>query len=217
LDILLPRLVFDRPNRIDELGSRTNRMNQKNAIIGVAILSMAILSIGYYFVQTRTASFSGTSFEPALAAPDFDLVDQYQASFRLSEKQNKIVVLYFGYTHCPDECPLSMAKMKEVFDLLNEDGSDIEVVLITTDPVRDTPEVLGDYLSKFNPVFFGLTGDEDVLRQVYQDYGVTVLDNGETHSSRFYVVDRNGRLRLTWAYELTASNIAADLRILSKE
>ncbi len=192
-------------------------MNQKNAIVGIAILSIVILSIGYFFVQSRTASFSGTSFEPALAAPNFDLVDQHQPSFRLSHQQNKIVVIYFGYTHCPDECPLSMAKMKEVFDLLNEDGSNIEVVLITTDPFRDTPEVLGDYLSKFNPVFIGLTGDEDALRQVYQDYGVTVLDDGETHSNRFYVVDREGKLRLTFAYELTASKIAADLRILSKE
>jgi len=192
-------------------------MNQRNAILGVVILTIVVLSVGYFLVQSRTVSFYGTSYEPALTASDFELVDQHQTSFRLSDQQNKIVVLYFGYTHCPDECPLSMAKMKNVFDLLNEDGSDIDVVLITTDPVRDTPEVLADYMTKFNPVFFGLTGDKEALRKVYADYGVTVLDDGETHSSRLYVIDRKGRLRMTWAYELTASKIAADLRFLRRE
>jgi protein SCO1/2 len=192
-------------------------MNQKNAILGIAILAIVVLSVGVYLVQSKSGHFNGTSFDPALAAPDFVLVDQQRASFRLSEQQDKIVVVYFGYTNCPDECPLSMAKMREVFDLLNEEGSNVEVALITTDPVRDTPEVMGDYLKNFNPEFRGLTGDEAVLFQVYQSYGVTVLDDGETHSNRFYVIDKYGKLRMTWAYEMTASEITADLLALSKE
>ena len=110
-----------------------------------------------------------------------------------------------------------MAKMSEVFDLLDEGGENIQVLLVTTDPANDSPENLGTYLANFHTSFLGLNGSEYELKKAYQDYGVVVMDDGETHSNRFYVVDRKGNLRLSWPYEMTASDIASDLINLLRE
>ncbi len=192
-------------------------MNLKYVSAGIGLLTIAILATGYIYVTNDKTTFAGTVFEPPVHAQEIELTDDTGNPFKLSSLYGRIVLLYFGYTHCEDECPLTMAKLSEVFKFLGEESANIQVLLITTDPVRDTPDTLRAYVTKFNPTFLGLTGGEEPLNQVYVDYGVAVLDKGETHSNRLYVVDRNGNLRLTWPYEMSASDIVSDLTILLKE
>ena len=187
------------------------------ATAGTGLVALAILSVVVGYLWTGGATLSGTVFDPAQPAPEIVLTDDQGDSYNLSEQVGKIVLIYFGYTYCPDECPLTLAKLKDVFDLLNEDGTHIQVILITTDPERDTPEALQSYLEKFNESFVGLTGNHADLSKVYSDFGVVVEDGGETHTNRIYGVDKHGNLRITWPYEMTASDIAGDLQILLKE
>ena len=88
------------------------------------------------------------------------------------------------------------------------------VALITTDPARDGPSELKDYLAHFHPDFIGLYGTAEELQAVYADYGVVVMDDGETHSARTYVIDEVGNLVMTFPYELGADEMASDLRLL---
>ena len=110
-----------------------------------------------------------------------------------------------------------MAKLKEVLSELKERSNNIVVIMVTTDPGRDSPEKLKNYLVNFNPRFLGLSGSVNDLEKVWKDYGVTVLDGGETHSDRVYVIDRQGRFRLTFPFEMSPADIAGDLRILLDE
>jgi protein SCO1/2 len=192
-------------------------MQRRVVVLGATLVLFAVGVIALYVLRPVAPQFSGTLFEPASLAPPLNLTDHLGRSFGLTEARGKIVVMYFGYTHCPDECPLTMAKLSSVLDLLNEDAQRVQVLLVATDPERDTAEVLGAYLGHFHPSFLGLTGSPQELQKVYEAFGVMVLDNGETHSNRTYVIDTAGRLRLTFMYELPASDIAADLRLLLEE
>jgi len=86
--------------------------------------------------------------------------------------------------------------------------------MVSTDPVRDTPQGMKEYLANFDPTFLGITGTQDKLKPIWDDYGVVVLDGGETHSSYTYVIDQNGNLRLTFDPEMMPDDIAADLESL---
>ena len=186
-------------------------------MVGLAILVFTLLVIGLALPNFTKSAFAGTLYAPALPAPEIELTDHNGRPFELSSLRGKPVLIYFGYTNCPDECPLTMARLSQAFDLLNEDGRNVQVLLVSTDPARDTPEALKTYLARFHPSFLGLTGSHQELEKVYRDYGVIVMDDGGTHSNRVYVIDRFGYLRLTFMYELTPSDIASDLKILLRE
>ncbi len=166
---------------------------------------------------TRGPSFHGTVIEPPLAAPEIQLTDFNGQAFRLSDLRGRLVLIYFGYTHCPDECPLAMANLKAALERLGERAAEVQVILVTTDPRRDTPQALHEFLGRFNPHFLGLLGSSQELAKVWKDYGVTVMEDGETHSTFIYVIDRAGRLRLTFFHDASPSDIAADLLVLLKE
>jgi protein SCO1/2 len=107
-----------------------------------------------------------------------------------------------------------MAKLRQALDMLGDDSKGIQVLLVTTDPANDGPEQLKGYLANFHPEFLGLYGTPEELQTVWSDYGVIVMDGGETHSTRTYVIDQNGDLAMTFPYEMDAADMAADLRLL---
>jgi protein SCO1 len=125
-----------------------------------------------------------------------------------------VILLYFGFVNCPDECPLTMAHIKQALDALGSQAQKVEVVMVSTDPMRDTPQALGNFLGAFNPAFIGIPGSPEELTGIYKNYGVQVLDGGETHSSYTYVIDQKGKLRLTFVPDTQPEDIVADLKIL---
>jgi len=163
------------------------------------------------------ASFKGTLVTPATVAPEIKITDDYGNNFQLSALQGKVVLIFFGFTNCVEECPLTMAKLKQTLESLGEKSQDVKVVMVSTDPARDTPQAMQDFLGKFNPDFLGLPGTPDQLSKIWSDYGVAVLDGGETHSSQIYAIDKRGKLRLIMNTDLTSDDIASDLKILLAE
>lgn len=163
------------------------------------------------------ASFKGDLMRPAETAPEINLTDDRGGAFQLSGMQSKVVLVFFGFTNCVDECPLTMAKLKQALENIGERSRNVRVAMVSTDPMRDTPQALQDFLGKFNPDFRGLTGSTDQLTRIWNAYGVTVLDGGATHSSYIYVVDKSGKYRLLLNSDLTPEDIAHDLDILLKE
>jgi protein SCO1/2 len=143
--------------------------------------------------------------------------------FRLSEHRGQIVLMFFGYTSCPDVCPTTLAEARRILEDLEDDSEQVTFLFITVDPERDTPEVLANYVTAFHPAIIGLTGASDELGAVRQAYGVfaekEVLDESAAgyvvnHTARVFLVDAEGRLRLSYAFGTVPDDILQDIRHL---
>ena len=184
------------------------------AISVVLILFLFLLSTG---CSAFGPSFKGEVVKPSEAAPEISMADQNGSLFQLSAMKGKVTLVFFGFTNCVDECPLTMAHIKQALGIVGEGAKDVQVVLVSTDPARDTPQALYDFLNKFDPSYVGIPGTVDQLTKVWEGYGVVVLDGGETHSSFTYVIDKAGNLRLRFGPETAPEDIASDLKILLAE
>jgi protein SCO1/2 len=178
------------------------------------LLNITILIVLAAMVTGCSPSFHGGMINPAEPAVDFTMPDQNGNEFQLSAQRGKVVLVFFGFLNCTDECPLTMSHLSQAMKTLGDGAQDVQVVMVSTDPYRDTPQAMKDYLANFDPTFLGITGTLDQLKPIWNDYGVVVLDGGETHSAYTYVVDQNGDLRLTFDPEMTPDDIAADLKTL---
>ncbi|MEJ2266865.1 MAG: SCO family protein [Anaerolineales bacterium] len=185
-------------------------------IIGlVVVLASALL-----FQKPYT--FHGSRFEPPLPASDFELRQVDGRPFHLSDQKGKIVLLYFGYTSCPDVCPASLANYQQIHEQLGDKADEVEFVMVTVDPERDTPEKIARYVSAFNPAFVGLSGSADELKSIWGAYGVYVEkeDSGSSagylvsHTSHIFVIDQDGNLALTFPFGMTAEDMAGDIQHL---
>jgi protein SCO1 len=183
---------------------------------GLVLIGVLTIISGFMFFSIRP-SFHGAVINPPIPAAEIKLPDSNGAPFTLSDLRGKVVILYFGYTNCPDECPLTMAHLKLAMDMLGDKSKDVQVVMISTDPARDTAEAMKDFLGKFDPSFVGLVGTPDELTKVWKDYGVTVEDGGETHSFFIYMIDQGGNFRETFLPDSLPADIAADTRLLLGE
>ena len=190
---------------------------QKNVLwVGIGSILAVALGAAAWMITVKP-SLHGAVIDPPLAAAEIRLQDTSGRSFTLSSLRGKVVILYFGYTNCPDECPLTLAHLKLATDRLGAQARDVRVIMITTDPKRDTPQALQSFMTKFSPDFIGLAGTPDQLAQVWRDYGVTVEDNGETHSFFVYMIDRAGNFRETFLPDSPPADIAADVQMLLAE
>ncbi len=193
-------------------------MERKFLWVGLGILTLLILAVAATIMIVRAnQSFRGALIDPPMAAADFTLTSQTGQTVYLSEFRGKYVLLFFGYTHCPDECPATMAVLKQVHLALGNQAGKVQVLFVTTDPARDNPQALGEFVDRFDSGFIGLTGSPAVLQKVWSDYGVTVLNGGETHSTYVYLIDPVGDLRLTYASPTQPDDIVADLKLLFRK
>ena len=173
-----------------------------------------------------TQSWNGTLVDPPMEIVDFELVSS-AGKVTKAAWAGKYVALVFGYTHCPDFCPTTMARMAEVVDLLDEQvAEDLRVVLITVDPQRDTADILTDYARSFNSNFTGLTGSEEQLTVLMESIGIySEPTHGEhhpgdsqgylvNHTTHVILLDPAGRMRLIWAYDLSPEAMVEDLKRL---
>jgi protein SCO1 len=159
-------------------------------------------------------SFKGQVLNPVKPAPEIKMVDAKGQPFQLSSYRGKIAVLFFGYVNCPDECPATMARLKLALAQMGNEAGNIQVVLVSTDPVRDTPQTMQDFLNKFNVAFIGIPGSPEELAKIWKDYGVIVLDGGETHTSEIFVIDAGGNLRLILDAESDPEALTTDFKTL---
>lgn len=167
--------------------------------------------------------FKGGVLEPARPAADFILAASDGSRFRLGDQRGRVVVLFFGYTFCPDVCPLTLSEMAQVRARLGDRADRLRVVFITVDPERDTVDRLRVYVGAFHRSFLGLTGTPEALARVRQAYGAvaerrTVPGTRAAylvdHSAFVYVVDPEGRLRLMFPFGTPVDDMAHDLRLL---
>jgi protein SCO1/2 len=190
-------------------------MNRKYLVISMLFLVVVVLSaLGYTWYKSAHPTFHGSLISPSKPASDFSLTSQTGATVNLSYFRGKYVLIYFGFTNCTSECPLTMGFLKQMHDRLGTQADQTQVIMISTDPARDTPEALGAFLSHFDPTFIGATSSQSVLQPVWSAYGVTVLDNGETHSSYLYLIDPQGNLIATYPLLQNADGITADIQNL---
>jgi protein SCO1/2 len=171
-------------------------------------------------------SFSAIDLTGADYAKDFALTDHNGQARTLKDFQGKIVVMFFGYTQCPDVCPTSMTELAAVKKLLEKDGEKLQGLFVTVDPERDTPEVMKSYMANFDPSFLALyAGSAEKLAAVAKDYKVYYKKvDGKTpgsytmdHSAGMYVYDTQGRLRLYSRYGSGADALVSDIKLLLQE
>ncbi len=163
-------------------------------------------------------------FEPARLAPDFTLPGTGGTDLTLSTYRGKLVLLGFGFTHCPEVCPVTLANLAQARKQLGDVGKDVQVVYITVDPERDDLPRLSSYLTAFDPTFVGGTGSEAQLLAVRKQYGIAASKVSKAdgsvefaHSAFTYLIDRKGRLRALMPYGHTAEDFVHDLKILLVE
>ena len=173
----------------------------------------------------KKPAFSAIDLTGADYARDFALTDHLGQPRRLKDFAGKVVVLFFGYTQCPDVCPTGMAELAEVKKLLGKDGERLQGLFVTVDPERDTPEVLKAYMVNFDPSFLALYTTPEKLEALAKDYkvyfkkvdGKTPSSYSMDHSAGSYVYDTQGKLRLYARYGSGAQPLAADINLLLQQ
>lgn len=166
--------------------------------------------------------FQATDITGAEFARSLELTGHDGKVRTLADFGGKVLVVFFGFTHCPDVCPTTLARLAKVMKALGGDAQRVQVVLVTVDPARDTPELLAQYVTAFNPTFLGLTGDAAALDRTAKEFRVIFQKQaGQTpetytvdHSSGIYVFDPKGRVRLFVSGQQDAAALEHDIRLL---
>ena len=174
--------------------------------------------------KEEKASFKSIDLTGADYAKDFALSDQNGQLRSIKDFTGKVVVVFFGFTQCPDVCPTAMAELAGIKKSLGADGDKLQAILITVDPERDTPELLQAYMRNFDPTFLALRPSLDKLPQVAKDFkiyykkvdGKTAGSYSMDHSAGSYVYDTKGRVRLYSRYGNDVGGLTSDIRLLLK-
>ncbi len=195
--------------------------NISRRAFGALAVSIAVIGLG---ACADKPSFRNTDITGAEFAREFALTDHNGQARTLADFKDKAVVVFFGFTQCPDVCPTTLAEMTEALKLLGDDGKRMQVLFITIDPERDTPELLKKYVPAFHPSFLGLTGSAEAIAKVAKEFKVFYQKSpGKTpgsytmdHTANSYVFDPQGRVRLVVKHGLGAEPLVQDLKQLLK-
>jgi protein SCO1 len=173
--------------------------------------------------------FSGTLLDDPQPAAEIAGTNYDNSTFRLSDHRGKVVLVFFGYTFCPDICPLTLAEMKSLYqDLREEEAVNLEFVFVSVDPERDTLERLSQYIPFFHPDFHGVRVERDALEPLKEHYWLSAekIAHGKgehtehytvMHNSSIYVIDKQGDLRGLIKYDLGAEQLLSDIRYFLRE
>lgn len=197
-------------------------MNRRSLLVAaLSIAAMASSGCDKLFTPAKSV-FHGVDVTGADMGGDLRLKDHTGKDRTLADFRGKAVALFFGYTQCPDVCPTTLADMARAMQLLGADAERVQVLFVTVDPRRDTPELLARYVPAFNPSFLGLYGDAASTSRVTKDFKIYAQERPGSapssytmdHSAQTLVFDREGRLRLLLPYGLEPAKIAGDLKLL---
>ncbi len=201
-------------------------MFRMSAIKSIAYIAMFAWAAGLLGAcSEQKTAFASIDVTGADYAKDFELTDHNGQVRHLSDFKGKVVVMFFGYTQCPDVCPTTMAELAEVKKLLGQDGDRLQGLFVTVDPARDTPEVLKGYMTNFDPSFLALSTSDDNLARLAKDFkvyykkvdGSTPTSYTMDHSAGSYVYDTQGQLRLFTRYGTGPQVLAADIAQLLRK
>lgn len=203
----------------------TQLLKDKPWMLGVVIVAIAGVVVGISsLMSTEAHEWNGSAYEPPRPGIEFTLTDVDDEPMSTSELEGKVVMLYFGYTYCPDFCPQTLTDFQRVKQNLGDDADNVAFVMVSVDPARDTVERMKEYLSFFDPEFIGLTGTEEELTPVKQEFGITTLERDATpeadnfyyvdHSTKTYVLNTDGELALEYPFGVTADEMTEDVRHL---
>jgi protein SCO1/2 len=135
-------------------------------VVGFALIALIALP------RLRPYTFHGTVLQSPQPAPDFELAASHGQKVSLKDFEGKLVILYFGYTFCPDVCPATLSELRGALEILAKDAKDVQVIMVSVDPQRDTPELTAEYMTHFHPSFLGVTGTPKEIAQVAALYGI---------------------------------------------
>jgi protein SCO1/2 len=173
----------------------------------------------------QQVAFSSVDVTGAEYAKGFELTDHNGQVRHLTDFAGKVVVLFFGYTQCPDVCPTTMTELAGVKKALGKDGDRLQALFVSIDPQRDTPDVLKGYMANFDPSFVALSASPDKLAELAKEYkiyykkvdGKSATSYTMDHSAGSYVYDTKGQLRLFTRYGADPKGLTEDVRILLKQ
>ncbi|NWG16969.1 MAG: SCO family protein [Chloroflexi bacterium] len=211
------------------MASQTDKSKKTTLFLLAALLvSVVVVAFVLYQAARRPAEaapedteYTGTVYDPPVELSVFTLPSSTGEPLSLSDLRGRWAVLFFGYTHCPDFCPLTLAEYKQVRRLLGDDADAVQIVFISVDGVRDTPEALAKYLALFDPTFIGLSGDDETLARIGPEYSLFYERRTDTgsgadylidHTTRSYLVDPEGRLRVSFAFGTEPEIVAESIR-----
>jgi protein SCO1/2 len=199
-------------------------MTQPFGFLARRTLLATAVATGLLAACERKPTFKSIDITGANDTHDFELPDTEGRTRRLADFKGQVVVLFFGYTQCPDVCPTTLTELTQARQLLGPLGERVQGVFVTLDPERDTPEVLRPYMQSFDPSYVALVPDASQLAQVAKRFkvyykkseGKTPTSYTMDHTAASFVFDAEGRIRLYTRYGLGAQALADDLRALIK-
>lgn len=202
----------------------------------VLFLAIAFLVLGLWggWVAIRFATgklsfappiFHGLTLQSPEQVADFSMMSSTGETVHLADYRGRVTLLYFGYTFCPDVCPATLLELREARKMLGREADDIQVIMITVDPARDTPAKLQQYLAQFDDSFIGLSGTADELLAVSTQLGIYYqareIDGPAEylmdHTAAVLTIDKEGYLRIMYPFGVSGGDIAADLNYLIQE
>ena len=192
--------------------------------LSVALSAVALSVLGLTACMDPKAAFKGVDITGADYAKELNLPDQNGQVRKIKDFSGKLVVVFFGYTQCPDVCPTTMQELAEVKRLLGADGDKLQAVFVTVDPERDTTELLKAYVENFDPSFVALRPTPEQLPLIAKEFkiyfkrveGKTPTSYTMDHSAGSYTFDAQGKVRLFNRYGMGAEALAHDFKLLLK-
>ena len=195
-------------------------MNKNTRYIFIAgvVLGAAII-LAWGLPRLRPYAFHGTVLQSPMPAANFELMGSRGQMISLDDFDDQVVLLYFGYTFCPDVCPATLSEIANAMEILGKDADQVQTIMISVDPGRDTPEMLGEYVAHFDPSFLGATGSPEQIQEVATLYGIFYEAHEGTaatgylvdHTATVMVIDQTGHLKLILPFGTPAEDIASDL------
>jgi protein SCO1/2 len=187
----------------------------------------ALYALGYFDASSDASpTLRGFNYDPPDPAPDFELIDASGQPYRLSDGAGQARLLFFGFTHCPDVCPTTLARLATALDQLGPDAARSRVLFVSVDPERDTPERIGSYLADFESPMTGLTGPIPALEAMAASYHVAFFkdppdaegdDYTMVHSGSVFLIDPAGFLRASYMDPILPEDLAHDLKLVLAE
>lgn len=204
----------------DSAEEQKTNPNLKWIIIGIGAL-IAGLAVGWLLINflQRPYTYHGTLIQSPDPADNFSLQGADGNTVSLQDFRGQAVMIYFGYTFCPDVCPATMVELAKAYDALGEESSRTQVIMISIDPDRDSPQLVQEYVSHFDPSFIGLSGSSEEIASAATPLGIYYeKEEGSestgylmSHTSSVIVIDPDGHIRLLYSFNSTGEEMAEDI------